>query len=54
MLLLSTYLGADLDSARDAMRIPPNNSISELDTSDGEQFTRGSLWAFVPATAESK
>ncbi|EPC98943.1 putative phosphoglycerate mutase GpmB, partial [Lacticaseibacillus paracasei subsp. paracasei Lpp125] len=27
---------------------------SELDTSDGEEFTRGSLWAFVPATAESK
>jgi probable phosphoglycerate mutase len=44
MLLLSTYLGADLNNARDKMAMPPNNSISEIDTDDGEQFTCGTLW----------
>ena len=54
MLLMSTYLGAELDDARDEMTMPPNNSISELDTGDGEQFTRGTLWAFVPSEYQTK
>ena len=54
MLLMSTYLGAELDDARDEMTMPPNNSISELDTDDGEQFTRGTLWAFVPSEYQTK
>lgn len=54
MLLLSTYLGADLNNARDKMAMPPNNSISEIDTDDGEQFTCGTLWGFVPSDTSSK
>jgi probable phosphoglycerate mutase len=51
---MSNYLGAELDDARDEMTMPPNNSISELDTGDGEQFTRGTLWAFVPSEYQTK
>lgn len=54
MLLLSTYLGADLNNARDKMAMPPNNSISEIDTDDGEQFTCGTLWGFIPSDTSSK